>query len=43
MVDLPIVNRGVLKSPTISLWGLMCDLSFSYVSFTYIGALVFVA
>ena len=27
LVDLPIDKRGLLKSPTISVWGLMCDLS----------------
>ena len=32
---------GVLKSPTINVWGSMCDLSFSNVSFTNVGALVF--
>ena len=41
MIDLPSGNSGVQKSPTISVWSLMCDLSFSNVSFTYVGALVF--
>ena len=40
LIDLTIGESGVLKSPTISVWGLMCDLSFSNVSFTYVGALV---
>ena len=39
MVDLSIGKSGVLKSPTIRMWGLMCDLSFSNVSFTYVGVL----
>ena len=34
---------GVWKSPTINLWGSMCDLSFSNASFTNVGAIVFVA
>ena len=41
LVDLSIGESGVLKSPTISVWGLMCNLSFSNVSFTYVDALVF--
>ena len=41
LVDLSIGEHGVLKSPTISVWGLICDLSFSNVSFTYVGALLF--
>ena len=40
LVGLSIVESGVLKSPTISVWGLVCDLSFNNVSFTYVGALV---
>ena len=28
LVDLSIGKRGVFKSPTVSVWGLMCDLSF---------------
>ena len=40
LVDLSIGESGVLKSPTISVWGLMCNLSFSNVSLTYVGALV---
>ena len=40
LFDLSIGERGVLKSPMISVWGLMCDLNFSNVSFTYVGALV---
>ena len=43
LTDLSIGESEVLKSPTISVWGLMCDLSFSNVSFTYVGALVFEA
>lgn len=31
----------VLKSPTINVWGLICGLSFSNVSFTNVGALAF--
>ncbi|KAL6033093.1 hypothetical protein STEG23_012577 [Scotinomys teguina] len=41
LVDLSIGENGVLKSPTINFWDLMDDLSFSNVSFTYVGALVF--
>ena len=41
LVDLFIVESWVLKSSTISVWSLMCNLSFSNVSFTYAGALVF--
>ena len=37
LVDLSISESGELKSPSISVWVLMCDLSFS---FTYVGALV---
>ena len=40
LVDLSIGEHQVLKYPTISVWGLMCVLSFSNVSFTYVGALV---
>ena len=40
LVDLSIGECGVLKSPTISVCGLMCYLSFSNASFTYVGALV---
>lgn len=39
LVDLSIVDSGVLKSPTISVCGLMCNSNF--VSFTYRGALDF--
>ena len=38
LFDLSIVKSGVLKS-TIGVWGLMCDLSFSNASFTYVGPL----
>ena len=31
----------MLKFPAISVWGLMCELSFSNVSFMYVDALVF--
>ena len=31
----------MLKSLTINVWGSMCNLSFSNVSFTNVGALVF--
>ena len=40
LVDMSIVESGVLMSPTISVRGLMCDLSFNNVSFTYVCALV---
>ena len=39
LVDLSIGESRLLKSSTISVWGLMCDLSFSNVSFTYVGVL----
>ena len=35
LVDLSIVERGVLKSSTNSVWDLMCDLSFSNISFFF--------
>ena len=41
LVDLSIVESGVLKSPAFSVWGLMCNISFSNVSFIYVCALVF--
>ena len=41
LVDLSIGESGMLKSPTISVWSLMCELCFSNISFTYVGALVF--
>ena len=41
LIDLSSGDSGVLKSPTINVWSLMCDLSFSNVSFTYVDALVF--
>ena len=41
LVDLSIGKSGVFKSPTISVWGLMCHVSFSNVCFTLEGALVF--
>ena len=40
LIDLSIGERGVLKSPTISVCGLMAALSFSNVSFTYVGAFI---
>ena len=40
LVDLSVGESGVLEFPTI-IGGLMYDLSFSNVSFTYVGALVF--
>ena len=39
--DLSIAESVVLKSPTITVWGAMCALSFSKVSFMNVGALVF--
>ena len=39
LFDQSIGESGVLKSPTISVWGLIHDLSFSNISFTYAGAL----
>ena len=41
LVGWSILESGILKSPTISVWGLMCGLSFSNISFAYVGALVF--
>ena len=40
LVDLSIGERGVLKSPTIRVWGLMYALSSSNVSFTYVVAFI---
>ena len=40
--DLSIDESGVLRSPTIIVWGAMYFLSFSRVSFVNMGALVFV-
>ena len=39
LVDLSICESGVVKSPNISVWGLMCNLSSRNVSFTYVGVL----
>ena len=39
--DLSIEESGVFKSPTIIVWGAMCALSFSKVSFMNAGALLF--
>ena len=41
--DLSIAESGVLKSPTIFVWGAMCALSFSKVSFMNVSALAFEA
>ena len=40
LVYLSIGESGVLKSSAINVWGLMCDLSFSNVSFTYLPVFV---
>ena len=40
LIDLSIGENGKLKSLTNSVWGLICNLSFSNVSFTYVGTLV---
>ena len=32
-----IGESGVLQSPTVNVWGLICDLSFSNVSFTNVS------
>ena len=40
LIDLSIGERGVLKSPTISVCGLMAALTFSNVSFTYVVAFI---
>jgi hypothetical protein len=39
--DLSIDESELLKSPTINVWGLVCDSSFSNVSYTSMGAIVF--
>ena len=39
--DLSIGESGMLKSPTISVWGLMGSLCFSNICFTYLGGLIF--
>jgi hypothetical protein len=39
--DLAIAKSGVLKSPTVIVWGVMYALSFSKVSFMNVGALAF--
>ena len=39
--DLSVSNGGVLNCPKINVWGLMCGLSFSNISFTNMGTLVF--
>ena len=41
LADLSSGDSGVLKSPNISVWGLLCDLRFSNVSFTNMRVLVF--
>jgi hypothetical protein len=38
---LPIGKSGVLKSRIIIVWGSICDLSFSNVSFMNVAALAF--
>ena len=38
--DLSSGESGVLMSPTISVWVLMCYVSFGNISFTYVDALV---
>ena len=40
LVDLTIGESGMLKSPTISVSNLMCNLSFSDFFYTYVDALV---
>ena len=40
LVNLSIGESGVLKSLTINVCSLMCDLNFSNVSFTYVGGSV---
>ena len=39
--DLSIDESGVLKSPTIIVWGAMCALSFTKVSLVNVAALAF--
>ena len=39
--DLSIAKNGVLKSPTIIVWGEMCALSFCKGSFMNVGVLGF--
>jgi hypothetical protein len=39
--DLSNAESGVLKSPTIIVWGVMCALSLSKVSFMNVDALAF--
>ena len=41
LTDFSSGESRVLKSPAVSVWGLMCDLSFRSASFTYEDALVF--
>ena len=41
LADLFTDESGILKSPTICVWSLMCDLSISNVPFKNKGALVF--
>ena len=43
LADLCSGESAVLKSPTISMWGLICDLSVSDVPFINVGTLVFEA
>ena len=39
--DLSIAESGVLKSPTIIVWGMMCAFSFSKVSFKNVRVFAF--
>ncbi|KAL6085005.1 hypothetical protein STEG23_017696 [Scotinomys teguina] len=41
LVNLSIGESGVLKTPSINVYGLIYDSSFSKDSFTYVGTLVF--
>ena len=41
--DLSIAESGVLKSSTISVWGAVCALSYTKVSFMNVAALAFEA
>ena len=40
-LNLSTGDSGTLKSFTINVWGLMCDLNSSNISFTNVDALVF--
>jgi hypothetical protein len=41
LVNLWINESGVLKSQTSNMWGSMCDLNISNVSFTNVGIVAF--